>query len=152
MRKYLTIAFVLSSILLVGVSRSADPGPAGEPGPERPPVTLISRQPPSPMMQEIEDVLASDKAAILALNEELEAAPDEQAALRILQAISQRKQETEIAILRIQEHHLRENGDTASADRINGEIERILNPPRRTPDPEALAASRARQPGGSGHE
>ena len=106
----------------------------------------------SPQMQEIQTVLAQERIAILALQEALEAAPSERDALEILRAIGQRKQDTEIAVLRIQEQHARQAGDEAAATRIEQAIHKILNPEPLTISPEARLEMEARRAGGQDHE
>ena len=55
---------------------------------------------------------------------------------------------SEIAILRIQQSHARQAGQTEAVDRIEVAIQRILNPPVPEPSAEARAASAARRTGG----
>jgi TolA-binding protein len=156
MRACLSSCVLLSlflTIAMAAVAAVAPPEPA-EPQqrvlrPEEP----VQAQPAlSPLMQEIEAVLAADEAAVTALNEQLATAPDEQAALHILGQIRQQKQDTELAILRIQQRHALKEGETAAAERIGLAIDRILNPPQLQPDSDAAATSRERRAGGGDHD
>jgi len=119
-----------------------------------PPVTDRSGPLPTAtaFMQEIRNVLAQEQAALAALQEDLKSAPTEQDALRVLRAIDQRKQDTEIAVLRIQERHARLSGDEDAATRVEQAIRRILNPEPMAISPEARQESEARRDGGRGHE
>lgn len=146
----LVIVLSLASSLAVATPR---PAPTTDP-----PRVLLPEQPLptppalSPMMQEIEAALAADKEALATLNDQLSTAADEQAALVILRQIQQQKQDTELAVLRIQRRHAAEQGDTEAAARIDLAIDRILNPPHIQPDPDATARSRDRRAGGEDHD
>ena len=100
----------------------------------------------SPLMQEVEAVLAAENAALLVLEQDLKAAPSEREALGILRAIGQRKQDSEIAILRIQERYAREAGNEEAAAILTETIEKILNPTPIAPKPEKRVS------GGQDHE
>lgn len=135
-------------------ARSA-PVPASAGGrilmPEQPLGERASRPALSPMMQEIQAALDADREQVAALDEQLKAAVDEQAALDILRRIHRQKQETELGILRIQQRYAGEKGDTDAVRRIDEAIDRILNPPHIAPRPEAEAERRAHR-GGVGNE
>lgn len=96
-------------------------------------------------MQEIRNVLADEQTDLQVLQAELANASSETDALAILRRIAQRKQETEIAVLRIQERRARELGDEETALRIDRAIRRILNPEPVAPSPEALREIEARR-------
>lgn len=119
-----------------------------------PPVADRSGPPPmaAAFMQEIQNVLALEQTDLAALQEDLKNAPNEQDALQVLRAIAQRKQDTEIAVLRVQERHARLSGDEEAATRIEQSIRRILNPEPMVLSPEARQESEARRDGGRGHE
>jgi len=102
----------------------------------------------SPLMQEIQTALAQEATALLELQEDLTNAPTEQDALAILRTISQRKQDTEIAILRIQVRNAHETGNEGAAVRIEQAIQRILDPEPVEPSPEALQEMEARRTAG----
>lgn len=103
-------------------------------------------------MIEINALLDADKELLSGLQDSLKSATNEIEALRLLQAIHQQKQDTEISILRIQERYARQAGDTATADKIKLEVEKILNPPVPAPNTQAREESAARTGGGSHHE
>jgi hypothetical protein len=145
------ILCVLGSLFLMTTALAEEPDPGAQRVllPEKP---VVAQPVLSPMMQEIDAVLAAEKEALEALNEQLGSAPDERAALHILQQIKQQKQDTELSILRIQRRYALEKGDTDAAERIDLAIDRILNPPRIQPDPAAAAKSRDRRAGGEDHD
>lgn len=149
------VTCLIIALFLASPLAAADPQPAPTTDPPR--VLLPERPLPtppvlSPLMRDIEAALAADKEALADLNEQLAAAANEQAALLILRQIQQQKQDTELAILRIQRHHATEQGDTEAAARIDLAIDRILNPPHVQPDPDATARSRDRRAGGEDHD
>lgn len=112
----------------------------------------ITEKPLSPMMQEIKAAMAANEVAVKALQVSLQTTADEAESLQILRAVDQQKQDTEIAILRIQERYARQNGDQETADQINLAIEKILNPDPVTPTAEAMAEREARRAGGAENE
>ncbi len=146
MRKLTIVLSVLTLVSLVLVTLAMAQKPASiqpQPTPEKP---------LSPMMQEIKAVMVASDGAVNALQEQLKSAPDETQALQILRAVSQQKQDTEIAILRIQERYARKAGDKETAEQINLAVQNILNPDPVTPTVEAMAEREARRAGGTDHE
>lgn len=148
MRKFV---FVLFGLMLVCSVSAWGEELTEQPAPERP---------LSPKMQEITEVLAAGKTQVMELQEQLKTAPNETEALRLLKAIAQQKQDTEIAMLRIQERHARLAGQSEVADQIIAAIDKILNPDPMTPDAAAMAerdairrsVNQAEATGGTGHE
>lgn len=124
------------SIVLIFTVLGVPPRTVGEPG---------AGSTGSPFMQAIRTALANEEASLRTLEAELANAPDEKEALTILRRIAQRKQEAEIAILRIQERRARELGDEEAALRIDLAIRRILDPQPIAPSPEALQEIEARR-------
>lgn len=157
MRKSITVQLLSVAVILAAMPLLTGAVPAEEPGgttnevvmPDQP---LQRTATASPLMEEINAAIATGDELLAALNLQLKSAPSETEALRLLDAIHQQKQETEITILRIQERHARLAGDTEAADKINLAVDDILNPPVRIPDPQARAESEARRSGGSHHE
>ena len=90
------------------------------------------------------------------MRQTLKTAIDEAQALALLRAIAQQKQDTEIAILRVQARNAREVGNQDAVAKIEMAIEQILNPKPITPSPAARAELEARraqaQSGGNHHE
>ena len=140
----LMVVLLASLLIITQLVMAAPPEPIPQP--------QASPTPLSPMMQEIKAAMTASEAAVIALQEELKSAPDEIQALQILRAVSQQKQDTEIAILRIQERYARQAGDQDTADKINLAVQKILNPDPVTPTPEAMAEREARRAGGAGNE
>lgn len=136
----LLLVFVLALPLA-----AAEPPAPGDPAP-------VSEKPLSPMMQEIKAAMDSHTAAVAAMQEQLNSTLDEESALQILRTISQRQQDTEIQVLRIQERYARQAGDTETAEKIDQAVEKILNPDPVTPTADAMAERQARRTGGSDHE
>jgi hypothetical protein len=97
----------------------------------------------SPRMLEIQHVLDGEAVDLAALQRELQAAPDEKEALRILRAIAQRKQDAEVAVLRIQKRYALQEGDTETVALIDEAIARILDPQPAPPSEEALREKEA---------
>lgn len=157
MRKSTTVQLLSVAVILLAIPLLMGADPAEEPGgttnevvmPDQP---LQRTTTASLLMEEINAAMAAGGELLAALNLQLKSAPSETEALRLLDAIHQQKQETEITILRIQERHARLAGDTEAADKINLAVDDILNPPVRIPDPQARAESEARRSGGSHHE
>ena len=152
-------AVILTALpLLVGAGPVPDPvaEPRGEPSgasgevlmPDQP----IKHQTISPMMKEIKATMAASDELLAGLQQQLNSVSNESEALRLLRAIHQQKQDTEISILRIQERYARQAGDIETADRINLAVDEILNPPVRIPSAQAQAEREARTSGGSHHE
>ena len=139
MRKIFIYLIFLLFLPIFGVSPQATSGP-------EPQHTV------SPMMQEIQTALAQEATALLVLQEDLTNAPTEQDALAILRMISQRKQDTEIATLRIQERYARQAGNEDAAVRIERAIQRILDPEPVEPSPEALQEMEARRTAGQNRD
>lgn len=160
MRKSFTFPAILSTFILAVMpllmGAGPTPDPAEEPGaatneivmPDQP----MQRTTVSPLMQEIKATLAAGDELLAALQLQLTSAPDETEALRLLNAIQQQKQDTEISILRIQERYAREAGDTETAEKINLAVSKILNPPVPEPNTQARAESETRRGGGEGHD
>ena len=146
MRKFSIAVSILAliSLAMVPLVTAQAPLPA-QPQP-------ITEKPVSPMMQEIKAAMAANEVAVKALQESLQTTADEAEALQILRAVDQQKQDTEIAILRIQERYARQNGDQETADQINLAVEKILNPDPVTPTAEAMAEREARRAGGAENE
>lgn len=130
MRKIHIYLLLLLSLAVFGVSPQA----AGVPEP---------RATVSPMMQEVQTALAQEATAIQALQNNLANAHTEQDALRILREISQRKQDTEIAVLGIQVRYARRAGHEEAAVRMEQAIARILDPEPVEPSPEARREAEA---------
>jgi len=126
--------FLFSTLIICGIA----PGimAAEQPGPE---------SDLSPRMLEIHQVLDSEAADLAALQRDLQAASDEKAALRILRAIKQRKQDAEISILRIQKRYALQEGNAEAAALIDEAITRILDPQPAPPSEEALREKEARR-------
>jgi hypothetical protein len=96
----------------------------------------------SPRMLEIQEVLGREQTDLAKLQIELGSAPDEKEALRILRAIAQRKQDAEIAVLRVQKRFAQQEGDARAVADIDRAIERILDP---QPAPLSPAEQEARE-------
>ncbi len=157
MRQSVLLLFVVVAFLVPqGALAAADEQPPA-PGPGQlitlPPLPVITGQAPGQnlMMDEIRALLAESAATLSTLQAQMKAAPDEQAALAMLRQVSQHKQDTEIAILRIQQRHALEKGDTEAADLIEEAIGHILTPQPVSATPEARA-ERARRRGGADHD
>jgi TolA-binding protein len=148
------VTILVATPLVLGAGPAADP--SAEPGGATGEVLLPERALPSralsPKMTAIQAVLKADRERVAELQQQLNAATDETEALRLLRAIHDHKQDTEIAILQIQERFAREAGDTETADKIKLAVDEILRPPVPAARAEAKAESAARRSGGSGHE
>lgn len=145
---FLTMVVVTAAPLPVGA------GPAEDPAPQEADRSALTapHQVRNPRLEEIKAAQAAGQELVVQLQLQLKAAPDEVEALRLLRAINQQKQDTEIVILRIQERYARQAGDTATADRIGQAVQEILNPPVPAPSAQARAESEARREGRGGHE
>jgi len=97
--------------------------------------------PASEMMQEIREVLETEKATLASLGVQLERAADHEAALATQKQVERTKQDTELQLLRIQADYARQEGRETQAAEIESAIERILNPPSR-PNPVSRPAPR----------
>jgi DnaJ-domain-containing protein 1 len=99
----------------------------------------------SPIMEEIQLVLAQCQDRIATLEFDLERAPDQAAALQILREIQQQKQDAEVGVLRVQKRYALADGNLAAADEIDAVIERILAPEPVEASAEARAEREARR-------
>jgi hypothetical protein len=88
---------------------------------------------PSPMMVEIRAVLDQERTSLKSLNERFRAAKDDATAQALQREIAQVKQDSEIAILRVQAKHARLAGHDAVAAYLEGAIRTILSPPVQLP-------------------
>jgi hypothetical protein len=96
----------------------------------------------SPEMAAIREALAAGQARVDELEARLVAASGDEAALAVMRAIEQAKQDTEIEVLRIQAEHARLAGRETQAQEIEAAITQMLEPgttPTATvrPDPPA---------------
>lgn len=148
------VTILVVTPLMLGAGPANDPSaePGGATGEVLLPDRALLPRALSPKMVEIQAVLKADRERVAELQQQLEAATDETEALRLLRAIHQHKQNTEVAILQIQERFAREAGDTETADKIKLAVDDILRPPVPAVSAEAKAASAARRSGGTGHE
>ena len=138
-RTYLVFLIILFILTSFGIARLT----AGDPGPT---------SSGSSFMDEIRTIRDQEAADLRKLRTELENAPDETVALAILRRITERKQNTEIAVLRVQGRRAREQGDLEAARQIDLAIQRILDPQPATPSPEALREIEARRAAERGRE
>ena len=110
------------------------PAPAGAADDAVAPAPAVKRvAQPSPMMVEIRAVLDSERASLKSLNERFRAAKDDATAQALQREIAQVKQDSEIAILRVQAKHARLAGHDAVAAYLEGAIRTILSPPVQLP-------------------
>jgi hypothetical protein len=157
MRQSVLLLFVVVAFLVPqgAIAAAEDQPPA--PGPGQlitvPPSPVVTGQAPgqNPMIEEIRALLAESAATVLEIQNQMKAAPDEQTALAMLRQVRQHKQDTEVAVLRIQQRYAREKGDTEAAQLIEEAIGQLLIPAPVSATPEARA-ERARRRGGVDHD
>jgi hypothetical protein len=82
----------------------------------------------SPLMVEIQAVLADEQTKVAELQARLEAATDDHAALALQKEIEQIKVETELNILRLQATYARNEGRIEQAAEIEAVIAEMLSP------------------------
>ncbi len=82
----------------------------------------------SPEMTAIRAALAAGRARVDELEARLAGASGDEAALAVMRALEQAKQDTEIEILRIQAEHARLAGREAQAQEIETAISQMLTP------------------------
>jgi len=84
---------------------------------------------PSPLLVEIEAVLAASRAAVAELATRADATGDPAMAFALQQQIARVKQQAELDILAIQARHARLAGNDELATQIEADIATIMNPP-----------------------
>jgi hypothetical protein len=84
----------------------------------------------SPMMAEMQTVLAAENEKLAELRQRVRSAPTPDEALAIQRDIERLKFETEVSLLRVQAKHARAAGRTEVASRIEMAIAELVHPPK----------------------
>jgi len=87
-------------------------------------------RPLSPMLAEMQALLAAEREQLAALHARVAKAGSNDEALALQRAIEKLKFDTEVSLLRVQAKHARQAGRTEVAARIEAAITELLNPPK----------------------
>jgi hypothetical protein len=153
--KWMPVVLVL--VLAVGTAFTADPAAIRDPK-ETPATTLTAEElaiarakirARSPLMVEIDALLAKQRAALLTLESELAVATDLAHSIALQRKIAEVKEQTEIDILDVQLTHARDKGNQALVQELERSIELLKSPP--SPIEPQAREPRAQAPAASGH-
>lgn len=99
---------------------------------------------PGSLAAAMQEILSASDEKLMELEAAIALATSFVEKLQLQQELTQTKFQTDIELLRVQAHFARERGDENLAQRIEADIDRLLNPPDLN-NPEAQRASRGRK-------
>lgn len=117
----------------VEATKAAPVAPASAlvPAPETAaPAPAVSARPLSPMLVEMQTVIAAEQEQLAALRTRVAKASSPEEALALQREIEKLKFDTEVSLLRVQAKHARTAGRTEVATRIEAAISELVNPPK----------------------